>query len=121
MSHFDWVALAVLGGTGAVLRYAIDTWLEGRNPTSFPVGTFAINVSGSFVLGVLTGAHVTDEVLFVAGTGLVGSFTTFSTWMFETQRLAETGKRAVAGLNVAGTLAAGLVVAGAGWGLASLL
>ena len=121
MSPFDWVALAMVGGTGAVMRYAIDAWLESHNRTSFPAGTFAINVTGSFVLGVLTGARVTDEVLFVAGTGLIGSFTTFSTWMFETQRLAEAGKRAVAGLNVAATLAAGLVAAGAGWALAALL
>jgi CrcB protein len=120
VSHLDWVALAMLGGTGAVLRYAIDAWLESRNPTSFPAGTFAINVSGSFVLGVLTGSHVTDEVLF-AGTGLIGSFTTFSTWMFETQRLAEAGKRTVAGMNVAATLAAGLAAAGAGWALAAIL
>jgi CrcB protein len=121
MSHFDWVTLAVLGGTGAVLRHAIDGWLESRNRTSFPSGTFTINVTGSFVLGVLTGAHVTDEVLFVAGTGLVGSFTTFSTWMFETQRLAEAGKRAIAGANATATLAAGLAAAGAGWALAALL
>jgi fluoride exporter len=121
VSHFDWVALAALGGTGAVLRYAIDAWLESRNQTAFPVGTFAINIIGSFVLGVLTRAHVTDEVLFVAGTGLIGSFTTFSTWMFETQRLAEAGKRGLAGANVAATLAAGLVAAGAGWAVAALL
>jgi CrcB protein len=121
VSSFDWVALAMLGGTGAALRFAIDAWLERRNPTSFPAGTFTINIAGSFVLGVLTGAHVTDEVLFVAGTGLVGSFTTFSTWMFETQRLAEADERAVAGLNVAATLVAGLVAAGAGWALAALL
>jgi fluoride exporter len=121
VSSLDWVALAGLGGIGAVLRFAIDAWLESRNPTSFPAGTFAINVAGSFVLGVLTGAHVTDEALFVAGTGLIGSFTTFSTWMFETQRLTEAGKQAVASLNVAVTLAAGLVAAGAGWALAALL
>jgi CrcB protein len=121
MSTFDWVALAVLGGAGALLRYGIDAWLESRNETAFPVGTFAINVTGSFVLGVLTGAHVTGDLLFVAGTGLIGSFTTFSTWMFETQRLTEGGKGDVAGANVAATLVAGLVAAGAGWALAALL
>jgi CrcB protein len=121
MSLLDWVALALLGGGGAVLRYLIDAWVDRRLETAFPLGTFVINSTGSFALGLLTGLHATSAVLFVVGTGLIGSFTTFSTWVFETQRLAEEGKRAVAGWNVALTLAAGLAAGGAGWALAAAL
>ncbi len=121
MSPADWTGLALLGGIGAVLRYAMDGWIGGRFTTVFPLGTFSINVVGSFALGVLTGAHVAGDVGFLVGTGLIGSFTTFSTWIFETHRLGEQGEVAVAWWNVAGTVAAGLAAAGAGWALAALV
>ncbi len=121
MTPVDWIGLALLGGVGAVLRYAVDGWVGRRFTTLFPLGTFSINVVGSFALGLLTGAHPASDVLFLVGTGLIGSFTTFSTWIFETQRLGEQGEVAVAWWNVAGTVAAGLAAAGAGWALAALV
>ena len=122
MTAVDWVALTLLGGGGALLRYAVDGAIERRSRSAFPLGTLAINVSGAFALGVLTGAHAGSEVLFVFGTGLIGSFTTFSTWMFETHRRYEgVVTRSVAAWNVALTLAAGLAAAGAGWWLAASL
>ena len=119
MSAGAWLALVVLGGGGAVLRYAVGNWVERAARTRFPVGTFAINIGGAFALGILAGAHASDTVLFIAGTGLIGSFTTFSTWMFETQRLAEGGARRVAAWNVGLSLGAGLAAAGLGWALAA--
>ena len=119
MSAAAWLALIVLGGSGAVLRYALGAWVEQVARTRFPLGTFAINTSGAFALGILTGAGVSGTVLFIAGTGLIGSFTTFSTWMFETQRLAEAGARRVAAWNVGLSLGAGLAAAGLGWALAA--
>ncbi len=83
MTLVDWIGLALLGGVGAVLRYAVDDWVDRRFTTLFPLGTFSINVVGSFALGLLTGAHPASDVLFLVGTGLIGSFTTFSTWIFE--------------------------------------
>lgn len=120
MTLLDWIGLALLGGVGAVLRYVVDGWVEDRYGGEFPLGTFIVNMCGTFALGVLTGAHVADAALFIVGTGLIGAFTTFSTWMFETQRLLEDGEVAVAGWNVAASIAAGLAAGGAGWALGAL-
>ncbi|HEX4680386.1 MAG TPA: fluoride efflux transporter CrcB [Gaiellaceae bacterium] len=120
MTVLDWIGLALVGGVGAVLRYLVDGWVQGRYRGEFPLGTFAVNVCGTFALGVLTGAHLTGAALFIVGTGLIGAFTTFSTWMYETQRLLEDGEVAVAGWNVAASIAAGLAAGGAGWALGAL-
>jgi CrcB protein len=121
MTRLDWTSVALLGGLGAVLRHLIAGWTGRRFETRFPLGTFVINISGAFALGVLTGAQVGAGAIFVAGGGLIGSFTTFSTWMFETQRLAEDGEVALAGWNIAASVAAGTMAAIAGWGLGALL
>jgi CrcB protein len=117
------VVLGVLavGGLGAVARFAVDSLVERRSRTAFPLGTFAINVGGSFVLGVLTGASVASTTLLVVGTGLLGSFTTFSTWMFETERLAEDGEVALALVNLGASIGAGLALAVAGYALGAAL
>ncbi len=117
MSPLAWLALTLLGGAGAVLRYGVDEAIGARIKGDFPLGTFAVNVAGTFALGVLTGANVAGTALFVLGTGLLGSLTTFSTWMFETQRLAEDGETTVAVWNLAASLAAGLAAGAAGWAL----
>jgi CrcB protein len=121
MSPLAWVGVVLLGGVGAVLRFRVDGAIGGRVKSDFPYGTFAVNVSGSFALGLLTGAGATDTALFVAGTGLLGSFTTFSTWMFETERLGEEGEAALGVANLAASIAAGLAAAGAGWALGAVL
>ena len=101
--------------------------LTGRPPSwpaAFPVGTLAVNLSGTLMLGLLTGlaAHhgLSARALTVLGTGLLGAYTTFSTFSWETVRLLEDGAVAEAALNVAGSLALGLVAAAAGLGLALL-
>lgn len=121
MSAGAWIALALLGGVGAAARFGIDRTISARREGEFPLGTFAINIVGAFVLGLLTGASVTGTWLFVVGTGFLGSFTTFSTWIFETDRLAEDGEEAVALANLGVSMAAGLAAAGAGWALGALL
>lgn len=83
-----WVGLAVAGGVGAVLRLFVDGSLS-RWGQGLPAGTFVVNVSGAFVLGLLDGLVLPPHAALVFGTGLVGAYTTFSTWMFETQRLVE--------------------------------
>lgn len=121
MTAGAWVGLAFLGGVGAVARFMIDRTISGRREGEFPLGTFAINVVGSFVLGLLTGATVTGAWMFVIETGLLGSFTTFSTWMFESERLAEDGEDGVALANLGISVLAGLAAAGAGWAIGALL
>ena len=110
-----WVALA--GGVGAVARFVLDGLVRSR-VTSFPVGTVVVNVTGSFVLGLVTGlalAHVVpDELRLVVGTGFCGGYTTFSTASFETVRLVEQRRVGAALLNGVGTLVVTVSVAGLG-------
>jgi fluoride exporter len=121
MSAAAWIGLALVGGVGAVARFRIDRAISGRRKGEFPLGTFAINILGAFTLGLLTGASVTGTWLFILGTGFLGSFTTFSTWIFETDRLGEDGEEAVAIVNLGLSIAAGLAAAGAGWAIGALL
>jgi fluoride exporter len=115
-----WIGVGCLGALGAVLRFRLDGIVQLRATGGFPVGTLAVNVAGSFCLGLLTGLSVAGDELLLAGTALLGSFTTFSTWMLETQRLAEEGDGGLAAANVLVSLAAGLAAALAGWGLGAL-
>ena len=86
-----------------------------------PWGTLAVNVLGSLVLGVAVGAGLDGDPRFLLAGGLVGSFTTFSTWMLETHRLAEEGEGRAAAANLALSAALGLAALGAGWWIGSLL
>jgi CrcB protein len=116
-----WIELLLLGGLGAVARFRLDSGVSARGDREFPLGTFTVNIVGSFALGLLTGADVTGSWLFVVGTGFLGSFTTFSTWMFETERLAEDGEETLAAANLALSGVAGLAAAGVGWAVGALL
>ncbi len=92
MSVFAWIGVALLGGVGAIARFLLDGFVGSRSWSSFPLGTFAVNISGAFVLGLLTGLALTGDALLLAGTAALGSYTTFSTWMLEAQRLQEEGE-----------------------------
>ncbi len=72
----------------------------GAAPRAFRSGTLAVNASGALVLGLLAGFALSGEALVLAGTATIGSYTTFSTWMLETHRLAEDGQSRGAALNV---------------------
>jgi CrcB protein len=109
-----WVGVALVGGLGALARFWLDGAVSWRAGGTFPVGTLAVNVSGSFVLGVLVGAGVGGDALLVAGVGFVGSYTTFSTWMLETERLGEDGRWRALALNLAVSLAVGLAAVALG-------
>ena len=103
-----WVGVALAGGAGALARFALDALVSERLGSGFPWGTLAVNVSGAFLLGLLVGATLHGDALAVAGTGALGSYTTFSTWMLETQRLGEDGQPWLLALNLAVSVAAGL-------------
>src|SRR5438094_1999837 len=85
--------IAVAGALGAPVRYLLDGFVQDRSGGVFPRGTFVINVSGSFLLGVLTGLVLyhafPGDVKIVLGVGFCGAYTTFSTFTYETVRLAE--------------------------------
>lgn len=116
-----WTAVALCGAVGSLARYTAGERIAALRPGDFPWGTFAINLSGGFVLGLLVGLDITHDALVVAGTGLLGSYTTFSTWMVEAQRLGEDGEWALMWLYLLGTMVAGLLSTGAGWVLGSWL
>lgn len=107
-----WIGLASF--FGGISRYLVEGWVSSATRGSFPWGTLAVNATGSFLLGfiftVLTERFLSHPDLRVAATvGFVGAYTTFSTFAFETFRLAEDGAIALAALNVAVSVAAGLI------------
>lgn len=110
-----WIGVAVLGAFGALGRFTVDGAVSARWPSDFPFGTLAVNLSGGLALGALVGIGLAGDGLFVLGTGLLGGYTTFSTWMFETQRLGEDGEWRLMWLNLAGPMLAGLAATGLGW------
>ena len=110
----------IAGAAGAICRYLLDGAIQDRWSGPFPMGTFAINVSGSLALGGLAGflshhAAVSQDVRIIVGVGFLGAYTTFSTLAYETLRLAREGARAYALLNMIGSIAAGLGAASLGF------
>jgi len=114
MSALDWVLVALVGGAAASARFLLDGAVSGRTDARFPLGTFVVNISGALALGLLTGLALSGEALLIAGTATIGSYTTFSTWMLETQRLAEDAEVPTAALNLALSLAIGVGAAALG-------
>jgi CrcB protein len=121
MSTETWIGVALLGSLGSIARFLLDGAVSSRSAGSFPFGTLAVNASGSLLLGMLTGLALSGEALLLAGTATIGSYTTFSTWMFETHRLGEDGQLPWAALNVIASVVIGLAAAAFGkWIGASL-
>jgi CrcB protein len=114
MSLLLWVAVMLIGGTGSVLRFLADGVIAAAAARGFPLGTLAVNVSGAVILGVITGLALGHDQALLAGTAAVGSYTTFSTWMLETQRLTEERQYRTAAVNVIASLALGLAAVALG-------
>lgn len=111
--------LVGIGGTiGALLRYAVVELVDTK---SFPLGTFTVNVVGSFVLAVLTFIGASEQMILLLGTGACGSFTTFSSFSFDTVHLWTTDNRGWAILNAVGTLTGAVMAIGLAWALVHLL
>lgn len=119
-----WIGVMLAGAVGAPTRLLVDGLVQERTSGPFPWGTWVINMTGSFALGVLTGAVLyhafPDTSRVVLGTGFCGAYTTFGTWTFETVRLVEDGELRAAFANVFASLVVGLLAAGAGLALVSL-
>lgn len=114
MSWPLWVGVAFLGGCGALARFGLTLLVADRLHPHLPAGTLAVNLSGAFLLGLLVGGSVEGDARLLFGAGLLGSYTTFSTWMVETQRIGEAGKRRLAFVNVLLSIALGLAAAALG-------
>ncbi|MFJ1897119.1 MULTISPECIES: fluoride efflux transporter CrcB [unclassified Streptomyces] len=108
----NWLLVIAGAAVGAPLRYLTDRAVQSRHDTVFPWGTFTVNVTGCLVLGLLTGAvtagAASSHVQLLLGTGLCGALTTYSTFSYETLRLAEDGARFYAAVNVVASVVAGL-------------
>jgi CrcB protein len=115
------IALLVGGFAGAIARQELFSAVQQRAGTRFPVGILAVNLSGAFVLGLLYGlgvaSHWPDWLAIGVQTGVIGAYTTFSTWAIDSLTLARGGTARAAAINLAGSLAAGVLLA---WGGASL-
>ena len=124
MSAGTWLLFLVAAAVGGVARYLLDRAVTARTREGFPWGTTLINISGSFVLGVITGLGLyrafSNDARLVLGTGFCGSYTTFSTFAFETVRLAGDGRIGPAARNVAWNTARALLAAACGLILAAL-
>jgi fluoride exporter len=114
MSAAVWIGVAVLGSAGALGRFLLDGWISARVASGLPVGTLAVNVSGTLLLGFLTGIALTGNAMVLIGSAAIGSYTTFSTWMLETHRLSEDGRGRDAAVNVIASIVIGLGAAALG-------
>ena len=114
MNILIWVAVALIGGAGSLVRFLVDGTVSSTIGRDFPFGTMAVNISGAVVLGLVTGLALGNDEALLAGTAAVGSYTTFSTWMLETQRLAEERQYRKAVLNVVVSLVLGIAAAALG-------
>jgi fluoride exporter len=112
-----WAGVAVVSGAGACLRFLLDVAVERGRGGRFPLGILAVNGLGALLLGLLHGAGVGGDGFLLAGSALLGSFTTFSTWMVQSEHLADQGEAGLALLNVAGSVALGLAAVIAGWAI----
>jgi CrcB protein len=121
MSWAAWVGVGALGGFGALARFGLTLFVADRLHPHLPGGTLAVNVSGSFLLGLMAGAAVKGDARLILGAGLLGSYTTFSTWMVETQRIEEAGKRHIAVANIVLSIILGLGAAALGHALGAQL
>jgi len=112
-----WIGIALAGAAGAVARFVVDGIVLTRTGGRLPWGTAAINLTGAFALGIIAGAAPGHALVLIAGTGFLGAYTTFSTWMLEVVLLGESGRTRAAALNLGGQLVIGFAVAALGFGL----
>ena len=120
------LVIALGAAVGANLRYGLSIWAARQWGTTFPYGTLLINVLGSFAIGVVmvlltTRLAVSDVWRLLIVTGLLGGFTTFSTFSYETYGLLVSGSWLAAGLNIVGSVGLAIISVFLGAGLARLL
>jgi CrcB protein len=121
MSPAVWAGVLVIGGLGSVARYVVDRAVARRAARSFPFGTLTVNITGSALLGFIFGLAMSPQAYVLAGISFAGAYTTFSTWMFETQRLTEERQIWPAVANVVVSVLLGLPAAAAGQAIAGML
>lgn len=116
-----WLGVTLIGGIGSLLRFIVDRTVARRVARPFPYGTLTVNITGAAALGFLGGLGLSKDVSLLAGTAFVGAYTTFSTWMLETQRLSEERQLLAAFANVAVSVILGLAAVVLGQRIAGLI
>ena len=119
MSAGTWLGVAVLGGFGAVLRHVVDAAVAARVRHTLPLGIFVVNVSGALGLGLLVGSGAGPDAVRIVGAGLLGSYTTFSTWMLQVEVLRRGGRTHLAVTYVVASVLLGLAAVALGRALVS--
>jgi CrcB protein len=120
----NWLLVIAGAMVGAPLRYLTDRAVQARvdgHHGVFPWGTLTVNITGSLILGIVTGAASSADVRLLLGTGFCGALTTYSTFSYETLRLAEEGARFYAAANAVVSVVAGLGAAFTGVAVARAL
>jgi CrcB protein len=117
VSAAGWVAVGLLGGAAAAARFLIDSAFAARSDHPFPLGVLAITLA----LGLVAGAALEGEALVIVAGGGIGSFTTFSTWMLDSHRLADAGHTHLVWLNLGLSLVVGFAAIAAGHWLGTVL
>lgn len=120
MSAAAWVAVGLLGGLAASARFLLDSALSRRARAPFPAGILAVNLLGALLVGVLAATALGGEARTILAGGVIGSFTTFSTWMLDTHQLAAAKRARLAWLNIGLSLVAGFLAVALGHWLAGL-
>jgi CrcB protein len=118
VSLLAWLGVAALGGVGALLRFTVDGAVGSRAPGELPFGTLAVNASGALALGFVAGLTLQGDARVLLATATIGSYTTFSTWLFETHRLTEDGRTGAAIANMVVSLLVGVAAVALGRALA---
>lgn len=116
-----WAGVMLIGGLGSVARFMVDRAVARRAARSFPFGTLTVNITGAVLLGFVTGLALSHHAALLVGTAFVGAYTTFSTWMLETQRLTEERQVWPALANIVVSVLLGIAAAAAGQAIAGLL
>lgn len=121
MTVLTWFGMVILGGAGALTRSVVDRAITRRHTGVYPLGIFVVNMAGTFALGVMTGVAASHDVRFLIGTGFLGGFTTFSTWIVDSRRLVDVRLRREAAANIVLALFIGLWFATLGWAVGAWL
>jgi CrcB protein len=121
LSASGWIAVALLGGAAAAARFAIDAAFAARTDHPFPLGILTINLAGTLALGLVAGAALHGQALVIVAGGAIGSFTTFSTWILDSHRLADAGHTHLVWLNLGLSLVAGFAAIALGHWLGEAL
>jgi CrcB protein len=114
MSGLGWIAVGLLGGLAAAARFVIDHEIKIRARAEFPFGILAVNLTGALVLGIVAGIALHGAALTIVAGGGVGSYTTFSTWILDSHRLALDRRADLAWINIGVSILAGFAAVAIG-------